>query len=89
MSLDIDLPPLYDQLTKMVNEKAYWADNQRDWMATFIETLKSYLTSGGIFLPQLTTSQRDALQSPRNGQMIYNTTINSAQYWKNGAWSSF
>jgi len=51
--------------------------------------LISYLTQGGILLPQLTTAQRDALLNPQNGQMIYNTTLNSAQYLKNGVWTSF
>lgn len=89
MATDIDLPPLYDPLVKEKGGKLYWADMQRDWMATFVQTLISYLTSGGIILPQLTTAQRDALQSPRKGQMIYNTTIDSAQYFKAGTWTSF
>jgi len=73
MAVDIDLPPVYDQLTKIVNGKSYWADAQRDWMAAFVQTLISYLTSHGIFLPQLTTAQRNAIQSPQEGQLIYNT----------------
>lgn len=73
MSTDIDLPPVYDALAKVANGKIYWADNQRDWMATFVQTLIEYLTSGGIFVPRLTTAQRDALDSPQEGQMIYNT----------------
>jgi hypothetical protein len=89
MSLDFDLPPVYDPLTKQVNGKIYWADMQRDWMATFVQTIITYLTSGGIFLPQLTTVQRDDLDSPQNGQMIYNTTLGTAQYFKAGVWTSF
>lgn len=89
MSLDFDLPPVYDPLTKQVNGKLYWADMQRDWMASFVQTIITYLTSGGIFLPQLTTTQRDELDSPQNGQMIYNTTLGTAQYFKAGVWTSF
>ncbi len=72
MSTDIDLPPVYDILAKGVNGKIYWADSQRDWMATFVQTLIGYLTSSGILIPRLTTAQRDALQSPQEGQLIYN-----------------
>lgn len=95
MSLDIDFPPLYDKVTKapekeQIKDMSYFmSDVYRDWLATFIQTLTTYLTSGGIFLPQLTTAQRNALQSPINGQMIYNTTIGSAQYFKAGVWTSF
>ena len=87
MSNDIDLPPLYDPLTKKNPDKM--SDIWVDWFGTFYQTLISYLSQNGIFLPQLTSIQRDALQSPQNGQMIYNTTIGSAQYFKAGAWTSF
>lgn len=89
MSADIDMPPLYDPSTKVVNGKLYMADNFRDWFAAFYQTLIGYLTSGGIFLPQLTSAERDALDSPINGQMIYNTDVGSAQYFKAGTWTSF
>ncbi len=85
MSLDFDLPPVYDPLTKQVNGKLYWADMQKDWMATFVQTIITYLTSGGIFLPKLTTAQRDDLDSPQNGQMIYNTTTDEFQIWQTKA----
>lgn len=87
MSVDIDFPPLYDKITK--NPSTDMSDEYRDWLATFTQTLTTYLTSGGIFLPQLTTAQRNALQNPINGQMIYNTSLGSAQYFKAGAWTSF
>lgn len=87
MSVDFDEFPLYDPITK---DKSGAISNK--WVssiATFFQTLITYLTSGGIFLPRLTTAQRDALQAPQGGQMIYNTTIESAQYFKNGVWTSF
>jgi len=89
MALDFDFPPLYDTFVKTQNQKAVMGDTFRDWLSPFVQTLTNYLTSGGIFLPQLTTAQRDALDSPINGQMIYNTTIDSAQYFKAGSWTSF
>jgi hypothetical protein len=51
--------------------------------------LIGYLTAGGILMPQVTTEQRDALQNVKNGQMIYNTTLGTAQYFKAGVWTSF
>ena len=93
MSADIDLPPLYDPFVKTQNNKGYMSDQYRDWLAGFVQTLISYVNSGGIFLPHLTTTQRDELDSPQNGQMIYNTTLETAQYFRTvagvGAWVSF
>jgi hypothetical protein len=91
MSTDFDQFPVYDQLTKKdkLGNFDVMSDVWIESMATFFQTLISYLTSGGIFLPQLTTAQRNALIAPENGQMIYNTTIGSAQYFKAGTWTSF
>lgn len=58
-------------------------------MSAFIETLNGYLSDFGMFMPQLTTAQRDTIQAPVNGQLIYNTTLGSAQYFKTGTWTSF
>ncbi len=38
--------------------------------------------------PQLTTTERDALTSPFNGLLIYNTTDNKIQAYVNGAWTN-
>lgn len=86
MALDFDQFPVYDPIVK---KGMLLSDIWMDSLATFFQTLITYLSSGGIFLPQLTSDQRDALQSPINGQMIYNTTLDSAQYYKGGVWTSF
>lgn len=87
MSNNFDQFPLYDPLVKkgsnIMND--IWVSS----MSTFFQNLISYLTAGGILLPQLTTQQRDNLQSPQNGQVIYNTTLNTAQYFKINTWVSF
>lgn len=88
MSNDFDEFPLYDPVTKG-SKVLPMSDSWRDSLATFWQTLTSYLTQNGIMLPQLTTAQRDAIQTPQNGQMIYNTTLGSAQYFKAGTWTSF
>ncbi len=87
MSTDFDQFPLYDPLVSTATGKLtdIWVGS----MSTFYMNLIGYLTAGGIFLPPLTTAQRDKLQNVKNGQMIYNTTLNTAQYFKAGAWASF
>jgi hypothetical protein len=87
MANDFDQFPVYDDLVKPKTNRM--SDVWVDFISTFYMNLIAYLTQGGILLPQLTTAQRDALQSPVNGQMIYNTTLGSAQYFKAGTWTSF
>lgn len=43
-------------------------------------------TSGGVLLPRMTTTERDAISSPTDGLVIYNTTTNQFQGRANGAW---
>lgn len=87
MTNQIDQLPYYDPLLKRENLKM-----SEVWiaaMSAFIETLNGYLSDFGMFMPQLTTAQRDTIQAPVNGQLIYNTTLGSAQYFKTGTWTSF
>lgn len=76
--INIDEPPVYDVFTK---NKDYVSDVWRAWFTTFFQTLTNYINQNGIFLPQLTTAQRDALNNPAGGQMIYNidTGVNAVQ----------
>jgi hypothetical protein len=87
MATDFDQFPLYDPIIKRGTEKLsdIWVGS----ISTFYMNLIGYLTQGGILMPQVTTAQRDALQNVQNGQMIYNTTLGSAQYFKVGVWTSF
>lgn len=87
MPTDIDIPPLYDPITRYSNDKLseIWVG----WFATFYETLDGYLSQSGIFIPALTTDQRDALQDVQNGQMIYNTTLGKFQGYEAGTWKTF
>jgi len=43
-------------------------------------------TSKGILFPRMTTAQRDAISSPANGLVIYNTSTNKLQVRAGGAW---
>lgn len=87
MATDFDQFPLYDPILKSGTTKLsdIWVGS----MATFYMNLIGYLTAGGILMPQLTSAQRDALQNVQNGQMIYNTTLGTAQYSQAGVWTSF
>ena len=39
-----------------------------------------------LTLPEYTEAEKDALASPQNGQMIYNSTNNRIEIRQNGAW---
>ena len=84
MSQDFDNFPLYDPIIK--ENTNYLAGTWVSSLATFMQTLQGYLSQNGIFIPQLTTDQRNALSNVMNGQLIYNTTTNKAQVYENGAW---
>ncbi len=87
MANNLDQLPVYDPITK--GNSGSLSDV---WIGAFsflIQNLTDYLTQGGILPPQLTTAERDDLQNVKNGQMIYNTTLGSAQYFKAGTWTSF
>lgn len=80
MSADFDGPPIYDELTK--NSEDYISDIWTAWITTFGQTLAGYLSKYGIFIPNVTTSQRNEIQSPQLGQFIYNTSTNELQVWQ-------
>lgn len=71
MAADFDDFPLYDPLIEQnsQNMSNIWVAS----MSTFFQTLIGYLTQYGMLIPRLTTAQRDTIQSPQEGQMIYNT----------------
>lgn len=43
-------------------------------------------TVGSFLLPRMTTAERDALATPEDGMMVYNTTDNKFQGRASGAW---
>lgn len=72
MAVDFDNFPVYDGLTEHGdNMSSIWIAA----MATFIQTLQEYLTQYGMIVPNITTEQRNEIQSPQEGQLIYNTDI--------------
>lgn len=45
-------------------------------------------THAGLRLNNLTTAERDAIASPTEGMLIYNTTTDAINVYANGAWSA-
>ena len=71
MANNIDQLNYYDPLVRENSLKM-----SEEWisqMSSFIDVLNGFLTPFGILIPQLTTAQRNSIQSPVEGQMIYNT----------------
>lgn len=83
MSLDLDNPPIYDYLVK--DSMYYMSDAWVNWITTLVQTLTDYLSQNGIFLPNLTNNQIGQIQSPVNGQLLYNITVDAPQFYQSSS----
>jgi len=83
--LSFDQPRVYDQILNKVT--GTFSDTWVSYWSDFFETLISYLSEFGIFLPQLTTVERDSLTTVVNGQLIYNLTVDAPQFWQDSSQS--
>lgn len=45
-------------------------------------------TTGGVVFPRLTTTQRDAISSPTDGETIFNTTTNQVESYNGSSWGA-
>ncbi len=68
MARDLDNFPTYDPVIK---DDKYLSNIWSDFMNTFVESLREYVSSLGMFVPRITLEERDAIQSPEEGQLIY------------------
>lgn len=88
---DFNTPPTYDPITKQVDGTPgdMMSDVFMIWLGEFYNTLIEYLTSNGIMLPPLSTTDRDGLKNVVNGTIIYNTTVDAPQIYQGGVWKTF
>ncbi len=85
MAQDFDEFPLDDPILSTDGQNKF-GSVWRGSISTFFQTLIGYLSQFGIFVPKLTTVQRDSIQSPQAGQLIYNTTTDELQVYKPSGW---
>ncbi len=74
MARDLDNFPVYDPV---VEKKVYLSGVWSDFLATFIDSLQGYLTSFGVLVPNMTLAQRNTIQAPVEGQMVYVSDSNT------------
>ncbi|CAB4128644.1 hypothetical protein UFOVP100_52 [uncultured Caudovirales phage] len=74
MARDFDNFPTYDPVIK---DEVYLSNIWSDFMETFVASLQGYLSSRGAFVPSITLAQRNAIQVPQEGQMIYVSNANT------------
>lgn len=84
MARDLDSFPTYDPVIK---DKVYLSNVWSDFMASFIDSLREYMSQHGFFVPRLTLAERDEIQDPQDGQMVFVSDISELQIWKAGAWT--
>ncbi len=48
--------------------------------------LEMRTTSKGLLIPRMTSTERNAINSPATGLMVYNTSTNSFNYYNGGSW---
>jgi hypothetical protein len=86
LARSFDQPPIYDPITKNGDMPS---DIMQSWLSNFYETLVSYLTSTGIFIPRINTFQRNSINTPQNGMIIYNIDLDAPQIYQSGVWKTF
>jgi hypothetical protein len=74
MARDFDNFPTYDPV---VRDQVYLSSIWADFMATFVDSLRGYLSGNGMFVPSISLEQRNAIQTPVEGQMVYVSDANT------------
>ena len=78
--VSFDQPRVYDPILN--KDSGTFSDVWVSYWASFYDTIISYLSEFGIFLPQLTQTEINSLQGLVNGQLIYNLTVDAPQFWQ-------
>jgi len=72
------------------NIGVYISGDQRIGVATLTPNTSAAIdissTTGGLLFPRMTTTQRDAIPSPADGLVIYNTSLSKLQVRASSAW---
>lgn len=80
----LDGPPVYDAVVTDSNQLSpIW----RNWFARFVENLETYMSQYGMFIPKVTTTERNTIQDPQIGQFVFNTTTDTLQVYLNNSGS--
>lgn len=89
MAAPLDIKALKDMATNgaLLNQALSGLINNLDQMVLPADHGGTGQSYGGI-IPRYTTAERDALVSPEDGLLIYNTTIEEFQGRANGAWET-
>ena len=74
MARDFDYFPTYDSIVK---DEEYLSNIWADFMTTFVESLREYLSSNGMFVPNITKADQADIQNPVEGQLVYITDANA------------
>lgn len=74
MARDLDNFPTYDPVIK---DQVYLSNVWSDFMATFVESLREYLSARGLFIPRVTLAELSLIQNPQEGQMVYVSDANA------------
>jgi len=82
-----DIPPIYDPIA---NSNGDLSPIWMSWISAFYETLVSFLTEVGIYIPEITEAERDTIVAPvlRQGLMIINTDLDLPQIYLGGSWKT-
>lgn len=75
MSYDLE-PPRDGATLNEVNE----------YLRVVYENLRQVISSNGVSLPKVSDTEKAAIVNPPNGLTIYNTTTNTLEARKAGAW---
>ncbi len=83
MSLQFNPPPIYN---RMLDEQGRVSGEWQKWFNSMHEATRSYLDPNGVYIPQLTTAERDAIPNPDEGLQIYNKDELEGQIRQNAMW---
>ncbi|RYU92752.1 Kelch repeat-containing protein [Emticicia agri] len=56
------------------------------WEGSKVSAQTGIISPDGVYVPRLTTVNRNAIATPANGQLIYNTDENCFNVYQKGAW---